>query len=200
MKFLNEFDQKYGKYGFNVISVNMDSPRSLSKVKSYIKSKNFTFTVLSDPNSGLFRKSLGSIMPYVLLVNQDGVIKHKHTGYNLGDEVNLEYEIVELLAIDSLKIDLPQKKLKQLSPIKSLKLVYILLFNFIFTNNVSISYVSKYGDGQKVYEKDESKGPSKYNYLENSIQFNNSYILLKRISSLNFEKSYKLPIRRDKKN
>ena len=38
MKFLNEFHQKYNDYGFKVISINMDTPRSMSKVKKYVKS------------------------------------------------------------------------------------------------------------------------------------------------------------------
>ena len=103
MKFLNEFDQKYEEYGFNVISVNMDTPRSLSKVKSYIKSKKYLFTVLSDPRGQLFRKSGGSIMPYTIMVDSSGVIVNKYTGYNLGDEIKLEKEIVHMLELDSLK-------------------------------------------------------------------------------------------------
>tara|TARA_Y100001935_G_C17120994_1_gene415708 strand:- start:158 stop:667 length:510 start_codon:yes stop_codon:yes gene_type:complete len=109
MKFLNEFDQKYENYGFNVISVNMDTPRSLSKVKSYIKSKKYTFTVLSDPRAQLFRKSGGSIMPYTLLVDKKGTIINKHTGYNLGDEINLEKEIIHILGIDSLDVQKIEK-------------------------------------------------------------------------------------------
>ena len=104
MKFLNEFDQKFEEHGFNVISVNMDTPRSLSKVKSFIKSKKYTFTVLSDPRAQLFRKSGGSIMPYTLLVDKEGTIINKHTGYNLGDEINLEKEIKHILGIDSLDV------------------------------------------------------------------------------------------------
>ena len=38
MKFLNEFHKKYSEYDFKVISINMDSPRSMSKVKKYVKS------------------------------------------------------------------------------------------------------------------------------------------------------------------
>ena len=104
MKFLNPFDQKFEEHGFNVISVNMDTPRSLSKVKSFIKSKKYTFTVLSDPRAQLFRKSGGSIMPYTLLVDKEGTIINKHTGYNLGDEINLEKEIKHILGIDSLDV------------------------------------------------------------------------------------------------
>ena len=43
MKFLNEFHQKYNEYGFKVISVNMDTPRSMSKLKKYVKSSKYAF-------------------------------------------------------------------------------------------------------------------------------------------------------------
>ena len=49
MKFLNDFHINYNKQGFKFISVNIDSPRSMSKVKSYIKSMKWDFPVLSDP-------------------------------------------------------------------------------------------------------------------------------------------------------
>ena len=50
MKFLNEFHQKYNDYGFKVISINMDTPRSMSKVKKYVKSSGS-----STENSTIFR-------------------------------------------------------------------------------------------------------------------------------------------------
>ena len=97
MKFLNQFHNKYKENGFQVYSVNMDTPRSMSKVKSYIKSAGFDFTVLSDPRSESFRKLGGKAMPLLLLVNKDGSIFKRHTGYNPGDEIALEEEIKELI-------------------------------------------------------------------------------------------------------
>ena len=51
MKYLNNFHNKYIEKGFQVFSINMDTPRSMSKVKSYVKSAEFDFTILSDPRS-----------------------------------------------------------------------------------------------------------------------------------------------------
>ena len=110
MKFLNDYDQKYSEYGFNVVSVNMDTPRSLSKVKSYIKSKKYSFQVLSDPRSQLFRKTGGTIMPYTLMVDTSGLILNKHTGYNLGDEIKIEEEIRKILGLDPLEVKNESKK------------------------------------------------------------------------------------------
>ena len=98
MKFLNEFHQKYNEYGFKVISVNMDTPRSMSKVKKYVKSSKYAFEVLQDPRMSLFKKMGGSIMPFVVLANNEGFIINKHVGYNLGDEQALEEEIKALIS------------------------------------------------------------------------------------------------------
>lgn len=97
MKFLNQFHKKYREDNFQVFSINMDTPRSMSKVKSFIKTTGYEFTVLSDPRSESFRKLGGKAMPLLLLVNKDGSIFKRHTGYNPGDEIALEEEIKELI-------------------------------------------------------------------------------------------------------
>ena len=100
MKYLNEFHIKYEDQGFKFISVNIDSPRSMSKVKSYIKSMKWEFPVLSDPRAEFFRKTGGKVMPYLLLVNRDGSIFKRHVGFNPGEEVALEVEIKEMIALN----------------------------------------------------------------------------------------------------
>ena len=107
MKFLNEFHNKYNEHGFKVISINMDTPRSMSKVKKYVKSSKYSFEVLQDPRMNVFKKFGGSIMPFVVLVDNKGFIVSKHVGYNLGDEKALEQEIRELISFkeDTLKKD-----------------------------------------------------------------------------------------------
>ena len=98
MKFLNEFHKKYNEFGFKVVSINMDSPRSMSKVKKYVKSSKYAFEVLQDPRMNLFKKMGGSIMPFVVIVDNQGKIVNKHIGYNLGDEISLEEEIKLLIS------------------------------------------------------------------------------------------------------
>jgi len=107
MKFLNEFHKKYNEFGFKVVSINMDSPRSMSKVKKYVKSSKYAFEVLQDPRMDLFKKIGGSIMPFVVIVDNQGKVVNKHIGYNLGDEKSLEEEIKVLISYqkDTLKND-----------------------------------------------------------------------------------------------
>ncbi len=105
MKYLNEFNEKYSDMGFQVVSVNMDNPRSMSKVKAYVKSQKYTFTVLSDPKSEMFRKTGGKVMPYILMVNTDGTIYKRHIGFTLGDEKDIEADILNLIANNTKETD-----------------------------------------------------------------------------------------------
>ena len=98
MKFLNDFHIKYNDYNFKVISINMDTPRSMSKVKKYVKSSNYAFQVLQDPRMDAFKKMSGSIMPFVVIADNQGHIINKHIGFSLGDEKSLEEEIKLLIS------------------------------------------------------------------------------------------------------
>ena len=43
MYFLNKFHNQLENTGFKVLTINTDTPRSIGKVKSYIKSKKYDF-------------------------------------------------------------------------------------------------------------------------------------------------------------
>ena len=102
---LDKLHLKYEKQGFEVVSINIDNTRSMSKVKSYVKSQKYAFSVLSDPRADLFRKIGGKVMPFVIIADSAGEIKNRHVGYNPGDEKELENEILQLLSPPELKTD-----------------------------------------------------------------------------------------------
>ena len=104
MKHLSRINEKYAESGFQVVSINMDSPRTMRKVKQFVNSQKYSFRVLLDPRTELFRKIGGSVMPLVVLVNMDGTIEKRHIGYSPGDEVGLEKEIVEIISLNGLKL------------------------------------------------------------------------------------------------
>ena len=110
MKELDKLNIKYGPQGFEVVSINIDNTRSMSKVKSYVNSQKYSFTVLSDPKAEFFRKMGGKVMPFVIIADSTGKIINRHVGYNPGDEIRLEKEILHILQPlaenpDSLKAD-----------------------------------------------------------------------------------------------
>ena len=97
MKELDKLNKKYGAQGFEVVSINIDNTRSMSKVKSYVNSQKYSFTVLSDPKAEFFRKMGGKVMPFVIIADSTGEIINRHVGYNPGDEIRLEKEILHIL-------------------------------------------------------------------------------------------------------
>lgn len=119
MKELDKLHLKYEKQGFDVVSINIDNTRSMSKVKSYVNSQKYTFPVLSDPRAELFRKMGGKVMPFVIIADSTGEIKSRHVGYNPGDEKELEKEILHLLAVPEIKTDTLQTGLEISIPEKT---------------------------------------------------------------------------------
>ena len=105
MKYLDEYHKKYSDTGFEVVSINMDTPRGLSKVKSYVKSTKFSFTVLSDPRAEFFRKTGGKVMPYLLLINSDGTVFKKKVGFVPSEAKKLEQDILDLISYNKIDID-----------------------------------------------------------------------------------------------
>ena len=116
MKELDKLNIKYSDQGFEYVSINIDNPRSMSKVKSYVNSQKFSFTVLSDPRAELFRKMGGKVMPFVIIADSTGEVINRHVGYNPGDEKKLEKEILYLLSPSELKMDTIHVELEESIP------------------------------------------------------------------------------------
>ena len=97
MRYLNLFYNHFKSTGFNVLTVNTDTPKSMSKVKPYIRTKGFDFNVAVDPNSQVYKKLKIQQMPTTIIIDQDGLVKYRPKGYVPGDEVGILKAITELL-------------------------------------------------------------------------------------------------------
>ena len=97
MLHLDRLSKEYSKEGFSILSISIDTQRSLSEVKRFVRSKKYAFEVFVDPNQQIFKKLNGNIMPTNVLIDQDGQVVWMHYGYMPGDEIIMEKEIVELL-------------------------------------------------------------------------------------------------------
>ncbi|MCK4545898.1 MAG: TlpA family protein disulfide reductase [Candidatus Eisenbacteria sp.] len=97
---LPHLDKMYREYkdrGLQVLAVSQDSPRSLNKVKSYIKSRKYALRVLTDSNADLTRKFKTKLIPYTLILDSEGDIVYSRTGYRKGQEKELEEIVLGLL-------------------------------------------------------------------------------------------------------
>ena len=118
MRYLNLFYTHFKSIGFNVLAVNTDSPKSMSKVKPYIRTKGFDFHVAVDPNGQVYKKLKIQQMPTTIIIDQDGSVVYRHKGYVPGDEVGILKAITDLLdkkgieysELDLEKIQTIQKK------------------------------------------------------------------------------------------
>jgi len=97
---LNSIYKKYKDKGFNIIGINLDSPRSTSKVKSYVVSHKIKFPIVKDPEKELFQLFNGQSIPLLFLLDKTGKIINTHIGYVPGDEKKLEKEITDLLGAE----------------------------------------------------------------------------------------------------
>ncbi|NOZ75415.1 MAG: TlpA family protein disulfide reductase [FCB group bacterium] len=97
MRYLNTFHQKYAQGGFKVLAVNQDTPKSLAKVRSFIRSNRYEFLVGLDPNKQISQKLNAVVLPTTLIVDRDGFIRWQHQGYIAGDEQEIERQIQMVL-------------------------------------------------------------------------------------------------------
>ena len=94
---LDRFSRQFKKNDFSILSISIDTQRSLSEVKRYVRSKKYDFEVFIDPNQQIFKRLNGNIMPTNLLIDKNGQVVWMHYGYMPGDEVVMEEEIARLL-------------------------------------------------------------------------------------------------------
>jgi peroxiredoxin len=97
MKKLKKIYQTYEKDGLQILSISIDDPKTVNKVKSFIKTNRYPFTVLLDTNNEVFQMYKGTNPPLSILMDKTGSIVYDHTGYRKGDEKKMEEEILALI-------------------------------------------------------------------------------------------------------
>ncbi len=95
---LQRIHEKYEASGLRVLAVTIDSPKTESRVKPFVLGKKYTFDVILDSSQEVFRALQGKgTIPYVVVIDRDGNIRYRHTGYRPGDENEIEKVVAELL-------------------------------------------------------------------------------------------------------
>ena len=97
MRYLDQYHQDYSSDGFKVLMINTDTPRSMGKVKSYVRAQDYKFYIGMDPNKTISKKLNGMVMPTMILVDKGGEVKWRHQGYISGEEIEVNNQIKQLL-------------------------------------------------------------------------------------------------------
>lgn len=84
--------------GVKIYAISVDDQRTVDRVKPYVNTSGWDFTVLLDTNADLKRAMGVNNVPFTFLIDGEGNIVWKHNNYNPGDENELYERIVKLTA------------------------------------------------------------------------------------------------------
>ena len=92
---MNKIQQQYKEQGFTVISINLDADEGSARL--FLQENQASFAVIYD-NKGTIAKHFSiQGMPTSMLINRDGEIKYRHSGFFTGKKNQYEDEIKKLL-------------------------------------------------------------------------------------------------------
>ena len=93
----NDFVEEWSKrYHARFVAISIDNSRNVHKVAPFVKGKGWKYEILLDPN-GNTRRALNYMMiPYLIIVDKEGKIVYRHVGYQEGDELEVEEQLMKL--------------------------------------------------------------------------------------------------------
>lgn len=92
---MNEMQDRYGKKGFKIIAINLDTERAAAS--SFLKKHPAKFTIAYDEKGktpGLYKLK---VMPTSYLIDRRGNLINIHKGFKDGQTDKLEKKIVQAL-------------------------------------------------------------------------------------------------------
>ena len=92
------YDEWQEETGVKIYAVSIDQAQNINKVKPLVDENEWEYEVLLDPNSDFLKALGGQMIPYVVVVDGQGNIVSKHSGYTDGAENELIQEVRNLLA------------------------------------------------------------------------------------------------------
>lgn len=93
---VQEVVERHADKTIHVLAISKDSPRSLAKVKAFVKRHNYPFTYLLDADGAVSADLMVDAIPHSFVVDRQGDIVYSHTGYRKGDELDLEKALLKL--------------------------------------------------------------------------------------------------------
>ena len=103
LAYLDQLNANFTEAGLKVLAVNVNKPKLLNQVRPYINKRKYRFDVSVDPR-GKLAKQFGVIgFPVFFLVDKDGTVIHKSSGYKNGYEDSYLEELTKYLQSENIK-------------------------------------------------------------------------------------------------
>ena len=83
------------EYDIEFIAISMDDTRTKPRVKGLVDSKAWEYTIFCNPDNSAYQTLGFNTCPYTLLLDAEGNVIYKHSGYTPGDEEELEEKIAD---------------------------------------------------------------------------------------------------------
>lgn len=93
MRGLNDIWAKYKDSGFSYVAASIDDQKTTGKVKPFIESKGYKFTVVFDSDKNVFKTYGGQDPPFSVLISRTGDVIKTYSGFLPGDDVKVEEDI-----------------------------------------------------------------------------------------------------------
>ena len=94
---IQALSKEYTGRGVQVLTINIDGPRNLPKVRPFMRRYKLQLPVLLDPTNEVLKQFHLAGVPATLVIAADGEVFYKHQGYRPGDEKKLKAKLDELL-------------------------------------------------------------------------------------------------------
>ena len=91
---IQSIHEKYSEDELVVLTINKDN--DIDKVISFMDENDYTFPVAME-NKEMIDSYCGGWIPYVVLIDKEGIVHYTHRGYRAGDEQELISEVENLL-------------------------------------------------------------------------------------------------------
>jgi peroxiredoxin len=90
---LRELQQRYGEANLRVLAVNIDSEEQPAREAA----QRLGITVLHDPDQAVVRQYDPAVLPYAVIVDPHGRVRHEHAGYRAEDALTYADELAALI-------------------------------------------------------------------------------------------------------
>lgn len=97
LRALKTISETHADKPFTILAVSQDAPKTMAKVKAYVRSQNYPFPVILDPNAEILQAFNGQTLPFSVLLDAKGNVMKTRTGYLPGDEKEIEADILRAL-------------------------------------------------------------------------------------------------------
>ena len=90
------YDDWKKNYNAEFLAVSEDDSRNTTKIKAFTDGVRLNFPVLLDENGDMKRVLNFQLIPYCIIINQQGEIMYRKTGYLQGDEFDWEDQLKKI--------------------------------------------------------------------------------------------------------